>query len=118
MNYSHPIEWNHMVYESFIIDKDIVLFAKGINHKQGLNVAAQDLHCIFNGTIETSVAIFSQEVFRCEHPEQKMLHQLIGSKITLSIHGYPIPSIVYYNIPPSYYKPLQYAHARTTKARK
>ena len=95
-----------MVYERFIIDKDIVLFTKGINHKQGLNVVAQDLCCIFNGTIETSVTISAQEVFRCEHPKEKMLHQLIGSKITLSIHGKPIPSVVYYNIPPSYHKPL------------
>ncbi|GLJ37186.1 hypothetical protein SUGI_0754400 [Cryptomeria japonica] len=81
MNDSQTIEWNHMVYESYITDKD-VLFAKGINHKQGLNVAARDLHCIFNGTIETPVTVFAQEVFRCEHLED-VPHQLLESKITL-----------------------------------
>ncbi|GLJ37206.1 hypothetical protein SUGI_0754600 [Cryptomeria japonica] len=88
MNYSQPIEWHHMVYESFITDKD-VLFAK-----------------------------VAQEVFRCEHPEEKVLYQLLGSKITLSIYGDPFPSVLYYDIPPSYYGPLQYAHVRTTKSKK
>ncbi|GLJ37207.1 hypothetical protein SUGI_0754610 [Cryptomeria japonica] len=107
-----------MVYESFVTDKDIVLFGKGINRKQGLNVAPQDLRCIFNGTIETTATVSAQEVFRCEHPEEEVLYQLLGSKIILSIHGNRIPSVVYYDIPPSYHRPLQYAHVRTTESKK
>ncbi|XP_057838889.2 glycosyltransferase family 92 protein RCOM_0530710 [Cryptomeria japonica] len=118
MNYSQPIEWHHMVYESFITGKDIVLFAKGINHKQGLNVATKDLRCIFNGTIETTVTVSAQEVFRCQHPEEDVLYQLYGSKITLSVHGNPIPSVIYYDMPPSYHRPLRYAHIRTTESKK
>ncbi|GLJ37203.1 hypothetical protein SUGI_0754570 [Cryptomeria japonica] len=56
-------------------------------------------------------------IFRCEHPEEEVLHQLLGYKITLSILGNPIPSVVYYDIPPSYHRPLQYANVRTAESK-
>eukprot|EP01018_Ginkgo_biloba_P004861 Gb_33001 [translate_table: standard] len=101
IDYSQPIQWDFLVYESFVTDIDVILFAKGINHKQGLNVAAQSLRCVFNHSIETSVTTSAQEVFRCEHPHEQIRSDLVGSKISLLIHGKTIPSVAYYELPSS-----------------
>ncbi|GLJ37199.1 hypothetical protein SUGI_0754530 [Cryptomeria japonica] len=62
--------------------------------------------------------MLSSYLMRCEHrEEEQVLHQLLGYKITLSILGNPIPSVVYYDIPPSYDRPLQYAHVRTAESK-
>jgi len=103
IDYSSPIKWDYMVYESLATDRDIVLFAKGINNRQGLNIEAKYLRCIFNDTIETTVTVSAQEVFRCEHPSEPVRYHLIASKITLRIHGKSIPSVAYYEIPPTYH---------------
>lgn len=104
IDYSSPIKWDYMVYESFATDRDIVLFAKGINNRQGLNIEAKYLRCIFNNTIETLVTLSAQEVFRCEHPDEPIRYHLIDSKISLRIHGKSIPSVAYYEIiPPTYH---------------
>jgi hypothetical protein len=102
IEHSSPIKWDYMVYESFSTDRDIVLFAKGINHRQGLNVEPRYLRCIFNNTIETMVTLSAQEIFRCEHPNEPVRYHLIASKITLAIRGKSIPSVAYYEIPPTY----------------
>ncbi|GLJ37196.1 hypothetical protein SUGI_0754500 [Cryptomeria japonica] len=65
---------------------------------------------------DISSYVRGEEIFRCEHPEEEeVLHQLLGYKITLSILGNPIPSVVYHDIPQSYHRPLQYAHVRTAE---
>jgi hypothetical protein len=98
-----PIKWDYMVYESLATERDIVLFAKGINNRQGLNIETKYLRCIFNNTIETMVTLSAQEVFRCEHPNEPVRYHLIASKITLRIHGKSIPSVAYYEIPPTHH---------------
>lgn len=102
-DHSRPIKWVYMVYESLATERDIVVFAKGINNRQGLNIEPKYLRCIFNNTIATMVTLSAQEIFRCEHPNESVRYQLIASKITLRIHGKSIPSVAYYEIPPSHH---------------
>jgi len=101
--HSKPIKWDYIVYEGLATERDIVVFAKGINNRQGLNIETKYLHCIFNNTIETMVTLSAQEVFICEHPNELVPYQLIASEVTLRIHGKSIPSVTYYEILPSHH---------------
>lgn len=102
-DHSSLIKWDYMVYESLATERDIVVFSKGLNNRQGLNIEPKYLRCLFNNTIETMVTLSAQEVFRCEQPNESVRYDLIASKITLRIHGKSIPSAAYYEIPPSHH---------------
>ncbi|KAH9287958.1 hypothetical protein KI387_032075, partial [Taxus chinensis] len=95
---SRPVKWNHMVYESAVTEMDVILLAKGINARQGINAAPQALRCVFSNTVETAVTISAQEIFRCAHPPQHLQSQLSGGKITLkTLPSQIMPSAAYYN---------------------
>lgn len=93
------MKWDFLVYESLSTSRDVVLFAKGVNQRKGLNAKPESLHCVFNGTVVTSVTISSQEVFRCMHPHQSYRSDLVDTKVSLSWHGQIMPSVAYYQLP-------------------
>lgn len=81
------IRWRDLAYESLSTQTDVVLFVKGVNHRQGINRSPSDLRCVFgddvsNG-VRTGVTSSSQEVFRCFHPNQTALQT--GSKEPIKI---------------------------------
>ncbi|KAH9291851.1 hypothetical protein KI387_042960, partial [Taxus chinensis] len=56
--YNRPVlKWNHIVYESAVSETDVVLFAKGINTREGINAAPQTLRCVFSNIVETAVTV-------------------------------------------------------------
>ncbi|XP_062086827.1 glycosyltransferase family 92 protein Os08g0121900-like [Humulus lupulus] len=66
--------WNFLVYESFSTENDVVLFAKGLNNRQGINRSPSEFNCVFYHdsakivAVKTSITSSAQEVFRCPHP--------------------------------------------------
>uniref|UniRef100_A0A0D6QS33 Glycosyltransferase family 92 protein n=1 Tax=Araucaria cunninghamii TaxID=56994 RepID=A0A0D6QS33_ARACU len=98
---SHPVRWDWMVYESLVTDTDVILFAKGINQRQGINAAPHTLRCVFNNTVETTVTVSAQEIFRCENPPHNL--QLSGAKVSLQSveETLPLPSVAYYHNRPT-----------------
>ncbi|XP_050227689.1 glycosyltransferase family 92 protein At1g27200 [Mercurialis annua] len=72
---SPPVEllrWNKLVYESFSTEDDVVLFAKGLNNRQGINRSPDEFECVFVdgiNAVRTAVTSSIQEVFRCRHPD-------------------------------------------------
>ncbi|PKA47810.1 UPF0392 protein [Apostasia shenzhenica] len=94
--------WSRLAYESISTASDLIVFAKGINKRQGVNLPANDLRCVFlsgDGAIVASTGVTSsgQEVFRCGHPETA------ASRISIDIGDSrrPIPSLAPYRPPPS-----------------
>lgn len=96
------IKWDFLVYESLSTHTDVVIFAKGVNHRQGLNVNSESLRCVFNGTMDTAVTVSNQEVFRCLHPDKRYKSDLIGTKVSLRWRGGLVPSVAYYELPRAY----------------
>lgn len=102
---SRPVKWNSLVYESSVqsdaYGDDLILFAKGINRRQGINTKPRNLRCLFNNTLETAVTVTAQEVFRCKQPEKRLRHALVGAKVTLrsvrKSNRLQLPSVAYYN---------------------
>ncbi|XAR61537.1 hypothetical protein NMG60_11015989 [Bertholletia excelsa] len=113
------LRWNFLVFESLSTEKDVVLFVKGINNRQGVNHAPSQFRCVFgddavNG-VKTAVTASSQEVFRCQHPDLMAVtaSPSAGVKISLEITGenWIVPSVAYYTparprMPPRQPKPL------------
>ncbi|XP_057436772.1 glycosyltransferase family 92 protein RCOM_0530710 [Lotus japonicus] len=110
------MRWNFLVYESFSTDDDVVVFAKGVNHRQGYDRSLNELRCVFKladggDSINTAVTSSAQEVFRCAHPDLDLNsdHALSenGNRIRISIsleiigENLVIPSIAYYRPRPS-----------------
>ncbi|WOK99946.1 hypothetical protein Cni_G08658 [Canna indica] len=68
------MRYTRLIYESISTSDDVVIFAKGINHRQGTNNLVSGLRCIFSpasgcATVAlTSGSSSTQEVFRCPHP--------------------------------------------------
>ncbi|OIV97562.1 hypothetical protein TanjilG_12319 [Lupinus angustifolius] len=97
------LRWNLLVYESFSTVDDVVVFAKGVNHRKGYDRSPSELRCVFvfgeGRTVTTAVTSSVQEVFRCPHPYRKFLFQEIEKiGISLEIIGknFVVPSVAYY----------------------
>ncbi|KAK1431296.1 hypothetical protein QVD17_07752 [Tagetes erecta] len=95
------LRWNFIVYDVIETENDVVLFAKGINNRQGMNRSPAEFKCLFgedtvNGVI-TSVTSSMQEVFRCQRPDLTAFSQ---HTVKVSIHilqtNQVVPSVAYY----------------------
>ncbi|KDP36785.1 hypothetical protein JCGZ_08076 [Jatropha curcas] len=105
-----PVEmlrWTFLVYESFSAEDDVVLFAKGLNNRQGINRSPLEFKCVFvdeanNNTVITAVTSSIQEVFRCHHPDLTAFgsggYESIKLKVSLQILAEKrvVPSVAYY----------------------
>ncbi|XP_068640815.1 glycosyltransferase family 92 protein RCOM_0530710-like [Aristolochia californica] len=98
--------WSFLAYEALSTEKDVILFVKGVNNRQGRNVPKESLRCVFsNGMIKSFVTSSTQEVFRCSHPpKEKTLPATEKVKISLEVanpDGPPrvVPSTAYYTRP-------------------
>ncbi|TKY75330.1 U3 small nucleolar RNA-associated protein [Spatholobus suberectus] len=100
------MRWNFLVYESFSAENDVVLFAKGVNHRRGYDRSPKELRCVFdlgNG-IRNAVTSSVQEVFRCPHPDPSELSldsyyglpQRIGISLEIVAENIVVPSVAYY----------------------
>lgn len=102
------IRWNYLTYESLATEKDIILFVKGVNNRQGVNRSPEELRCVFdngvNYMVKTEVTSSSQEVFRCNHPDKTEIRGLLAGgygriKISIELQGEKpviVPSVTYY----------------------
>ena len=92
--------WSSLVFEIWRTEEDVVLFAKGVNSKQGKNVDPADLECVYGPewqpAVSTRVTQSAQEVFRCEHPAEELREPLYGAPVTLRWAGKLMDSVVYY----------------------
>ncbi|KAE8796018.1 hypothetical protein D1007_29057 [Hordeum vulgare] len=110
---SHEIlRWSgRLVYESAVVTGgDVLVFAKGVNPRQGVNRAASDIRCVYyrragpggdDGVVATLPAATSaQQVFRCPPPPSAAAsHEL---RVTLTVAGEdPLPSLAVYTPPRS-----------------
>ncbi|MED6119233.1 hypothetical protein PIB30_009882 [Stylosanthes scabra] len=115
------LKWNFFVYESFSTENDVVLFAKGVNGRQGNDRSPNELHCVFtlegNGvrnTVKTPVTSSVQEVFRCPHPDPSELglgpnyqsfQEQGPEKMTVSLEiiadNLVVPSVAFYTPRPN-----------------
>lgn len=95
------LRWNFLVYESFSTEDDVVLFAKGVTHRQGYDLPPKEFNCVFqigNG-IRTAVTSSVQEVFRCHHPDPSILRSNSRIRVSLEIiqKNLVVPSVAYYS---------------------
>nr|KYP47791.1 hypothetical protein KK1_030555 [Cajanus cajan] len=94
--------WNFLVYESFSTENDVVVFAKGVNHRQGNPRSPNELRCVFDlggKKIRNAVTSSVQEVFRCPHPNLDSfddLPQTIGITLEIVSDKIIVPSVAYY----------------------
>ncbi|EEF52870.1 glycosyltransferase family 92 protein RCOM_0530710 [Ricinus communis] len=106
------LRWSKLVYESFSAENDVVLFAKGLNNRQGINRSPSELRCVFihesdnNIIVKTAVTSSIQEVFRCDHPDLTALvsgveegEDPIKLKVSLEVLEVKkvMPTVSYYN---------------------
>lgn len=98
--------WSFLVYESFSTEKDVVLFVKGVNNRQGINRSSNDFRCVFHNedatvAIKTAVTSSAQEVFRCRHPKLTALTGLTNQPISVSLEisneNLVVPSVTQYS---------------------
>lgn len=107
------MRWTRLAYESFTTENDVVLFVKGLNHRQGINLSPKELTCVFidetsNNAVRTAVTSSIQEVFRCERPdftsfgyagEGNGLNKRIKVSLEIRHQGgssFMMPSVAYY----------------------
>ncbi|XP_020112348.1 glycosyltransferase family 92 protein At1g27200-like [Ananas comosus] len=97
------IRWSPLVYDAISTPDDIVVFAKGVNTRQGANAA--EVRCVYysvhGGAAPSSSA---QEVFRCPHPPPEALSRTFSSPLRISLAIAPdfspaIPSVANYHPP-------------------
>ncbi|CAN6463947.1 unnamed protein product [Victoria cruziana] len=94
------LRWSYLVYEALPTASDVVVFAKGLNSRQGVNFPADELRCVFGdesgqgGIAYTRVVSSSQEVFRCLLPPMG-----VYGKVSLDVDGRIMPSVAYYRAP-------------------
>ncbi|XP_062027632.1 glycosyltransferase family 92 protein Os08g0121900 [Rosa rugosa] len=101
------IRWTFLVYESFSTEDDVVLLAKGLNNRQGVNRPLSEFRCVFGDAskpdaVRTAVTSSNQEVFRCPHPDlTAALNDDANARISLEIvdGNRVIPSVAYYTAP-------------------
>ncbi|KAL2346175.1 hypothetical protein Fmac_000175 [Flemingia macrophylla] len=116
--------WNFLVYESFSTENDVVVFAKGVNHRQGNPRSPNELRCVFDlgsKKVRNVVTSSAQEVFRCPHPNPSELgldsyddlRQRIGITLEIVADKITAPSVAYY-IPRPEPKPKPNAIALST----
>nr|XP_004301840.2 PREDICTED: UPF0392 protein At1g27200 [Fragaria vesca subsp. vesca] len=95
--------WTFLVYESFSTVDDVVLFAKGLNNRPGVNRPPSEFRCVFgDNAVRTAVTSSSQEVFRCQHPDLTALNDAVNATtISLEIveKNQVVPSVAYYTSP-------------------
>ena len=112
-DYGTPLQWNStkVVYEIFSTEKDVVVFAHGLNQtlfserpEPSEEFKAQ-FKCVYANRFETAVTAQANEVFRCGHPPKSMIHAVIGKKVALKFERMILPSVAYYN--PQTLKPVQ-----------
>ncbi|KAJ1397573.1 Glycosyltransferase family 92 [Sesbania bispinosa] len=98
------MRWNFLVYESFSTEDDVVLFAKGVNHRQGYGRSTKELRCVFQigdgrDAVRNAVTSSVQEVFRCPHPDPSQLglgSERVGISIEIIGENIVVPSVAYY----------------------
>uniref|UniRef100_A0A0D9WUC4 Glycosyltransferase family 92 protein n=1 Tax=Leersia perrieri TaxID=77586 RepID=A0A0D9WUC4_9ORYZ len=99
-------KWSgRLVYESAVVNGgEVLVFAKGVNPRQGVNRPASHLRCLYyrRRGIAASLpaATSAQQVFRCPPPPPTSADDVL--RVTLAIAGEdePIPSVATYNPPP------------------
>ncbi|XP_074356908.1 glycosyltransferase family 92 protein RCOM_0530710-like [Apium graveolens] len=98
---SDMLRWNYLVYEATFTENDVVVFAKGVNKRQGKNWEPWEFNCVFgddvaNG-VRTTVTSSAQEVFRCQLPPDltSLSSPLIKVSLEFSATKRLIPSIAY-----------------------
>ncbi|KAM0041648.1 putative Glycosyltransferase family 92, nucleotide-diphospho-sugar transferase [Helianthus debilis subsp. tardiflorus] len=95
------LRWNFIVYEIVETENDVVLLAKGINNRQGVNRSPTEFRCLFGDDIvngvTTSVTSSVQEVFRCQRPELTEFGQnLVRVSLLIVQNKQVVPSLAYY----------------------
>ncbi|XP_076907825.1 glycosyltransferase family 92 protein Os08g0121900-like [Bidens hawaiensis] len=98
------LRWNFIVYDVTETENDVVLFAKGINNRQGVNRSPTEFKCLFgddtvNG-VTSSVTSSVQEVFRCQRPDLTAFgHSQSQSPVKVSLlilkSKQVVPSVAY-----------------------
>lgn len=115
------MRWNFLVYESFSTEDDVVLFAKGVNHRQGYDRSPKELRCVFwsrdgiHNAVRTAVTSSVQEVFRCPHPDPSELglasdyeeNEKMGISLEMIGEKHVVPSVAYYMPRPNSAKVLE-----------
>lgn len=115
------MRWSgRLVYDSAALAAggDVLVFAKGVNARQGVNRDATDVRCIYyrrgiSGSAATVVASLpastsAQQVFRCPPPPSTAAMTMTASpaeaqqlRVTIAVAGEdPIPSVATYTPPP------------------
>lgn len=95
------IRWTFLVYESFSTEDDVVLFAKGLNNRQGVNRPPSEFRCVFgdaskNDAVKTAVTSSTQEVFRCPHPDSPALNNNTKISLLMVEANVVVPSVAMY----------------------
>jgi hypothetical protein len=109
------LRWSgRLVYESAVVDGgDVLVFAKGVNPRQGVNRPASDIQCVYyragggaNGgdhvVARLAAATSAQQVFRCPPPPLPVQKASQELRVTLAVTGEePLPSLAIYTPPSS-----------------
>lgn len=109
--YRAPLPWNltKVVYEIFSTEKDVALFAHGLNQTLFTELPEagefKQFKCVYANRFETAVTAQANEVFRCGHPHKSMINAVAGKKMALKFEGKTLPSVAYYN--PQTLKPVE-----------
>ncbi|CAA0807022.1 Domain of unknown function (DUF23 [Striga hermonthica] len=101
------LRWSFVVYDSLTTDEDVVLFAKGVNVRQGINREPQEFRCVFGDSVidgvRTTVTSSMQEVFRCKRPNLTAVLGESGRPVKVSLEivseNLVVPSVAYYTPP-------------------
>uniref|UniRef100_A0ACD6AG70 Uncharacterized protein n=1 Tax=Avena sativa TaxID=4498 RepID=A0ACD6AG70_AVESA len=106
------LKWSgRLVYESAVVDGgDVLVFAKGVNPRQGVNRPASDIQCVYyrrgdddnaDHVVATLPAATSaQQVIRCPPPPTPVQQEPQELRVTLAVTGQePLPSLALYAPP-------------------
>ncbi|XP_026656061.2 glycosyltransferase family 92 protein Os08g0121900-like [Phoenix dactylifera] len=98
---SEMIRWTRLAYEAVSTPVDVVVFAKGVNIRQGVDRPASDLRCLFSSGAATPATSSAQEVFRCPHPPgaKSMTGEALRVSLEIGTEGTLIPSLANYHRP-------------------
>ncbi|KAK3232005.1 hypothetical protein Dsin_003886 [Dipteronia sinensis] len=103
-NKKEMIRNTFFVYESLSTENDVILFVKGVNHRQGINRTPDEFRCVFEDgqktTVKTAVTSSVQEVFRCHHPDLTAFGPNTNTNIKVSLEiateNRAVPSVALY----------------------
>ncbi|KAK1273643.1 UPF0392 protein [Acorus gramineus] len=91
------MRWTSIAYESLSTPDDVIVFAKGVNSRQGVNRRPSDLLCLFSDGSTTAVTTSAQEVFRCPHPSPPPLpERTVQVSLKILSENKVIPSVASY----------------------